>query len=51
MNNCIGLFYIKNDTELSKFIVPGMVCDKIRQVNNVTDLTGVIYIEKETELS
>lgn len=46
----IGAVYIENNTKLSGPIGPGMVYTKIRQDNDVTDHTDVVYTENETEL-
>lgn len=51
MTDCIGLVYVKNDIKLLGPIVIGVVCDKIRQDNNVTSLPCVVYAENEIELS
>lgn len=47
----IGAIYAENYIELSKPIRPDVVHLKMRQNNYVTDLTSVVYTEKEIELS
>ena len=49
--NRIGLVYIKNDPELLRPIILGVVYDKTRQDNEVTDLPHTVYAENETKLS
>ena len=50
MTNRIGLVYVENDTRLLGPIGLGVVCDKTRQENDVTDLPCVSYTENETEV-
>ena len=47
----IGLVYIKIETELSRPIELGAVCDETRQDSDVTDLIGTVYAENNTGLS
>lgn len=44
--NRLGTIYAKNYTKLLRAIGPRVVYTKIRQKNDVNDLTGPIYIEK-----
>lgn len=50
MTYCIGLVYIKNDTELLEPIELGAICDETRYNNDVTNLPCVVYAKNETEL-
>ena len=47
MTDCISLLYTENDNELPGHIKPGVVYDKSRYDNDVTDLTCVVYAEKQ----
>lgn len=46
----ISAVYVENNTKLSGPIGPGMVYTKIRQDNDITDHTDVVYTENETKL-
>ena len=46
----IGLVYIENDTKPLGPIKSGMIYDKTKQDNDMTDLTGVVYAKKENEI-
>ena len=49
VNNCIGVVYVKTETELTRPIWSCVVYDK-KKDNDVNDCIGAVYTEIEIEL-
>lgn len=51
MIDCISLVYAENNIKLLGPIRPGVVYDKTRQNNDVSNVPHAVYDKNETELS